>query len=185
MFKSLSFQRTCLKRLSELTTVVWPNGGASSWTMDEREAAIRYCFDKPDVQVLDVEYDIYDVDDWTGDGDDSDDDKDDDKDDDDEDDEDDGMGYGEGEEYDVNENNEFFRDEDVPKYGRHNRLGWPAEDPQSWDPRSSSWWEGNPTIARAGSRRLVLRHPLNRDNSKDLTSESPDEMPSTDQEPGS
>ena len=36
----------------DLEVVVWPNGG------DEREATIRLCFHKPDLQLMDVEYGI-------------------------------------------------------------------------------------------------------------------------------
>jgi hypothetical protein len=30
-----------------LEVIVWPNGGENSESKDEREAAVRYCFDKP------------------------------------------------------------------------------------------------------------------------------------------
>jgi hypothetical protein len=42
----------------DLEVVVWPNGGDHGESRDEREAAIRLCFDKPDLKLIDVEYDI-------------------------------------------------------------------------------------------------------------------------------
>ncbi|KAG9204525.1 hypothetical protein G6514_000984 [Epicoccum nigrum] len=42
-----------------LKVIVWPNGEDETKSKDEREAAMRYCFDKPDLQLVDVEYDIY------------------------------------------------------------------------------------------------------------------------------
>jgi hypothetical protein len=42
-----------------LKVIVWPNGEDETKSKDECEAAMRYCFDKSDLQLVDVEYDTY------------------------------------------------------------------------------------------------------------------------------
>ena len=154
-----------------LEVIVWPNGEDSSNSKDKREAAVRYCFDKPYLQLVDQEYDvclengeiyegemIYD-DDVDSDDDDSDNEH---------------VNNDKESDYEPSDDDEevsnetgsiedlSIDDEDLHDVDR--KSGWDSDDGPQYILRHSGY-SGYPRVAKAGSLRLVARSPKHHESS--------------------
>lgn len=133
-----------------LKVVVWPNGGDHPKSRNDRETAVRLCFDRADLKLIDVECDIVKKEseedkgkapvidgthtwhDWVP------------------------EDINLEEEIDPEEDNnpEEYEDKAPIKYGRHDWRGWAPKD--GWE--KPILLESEPGIPKAGSRRYVSRN---------------------------